>query len=174
MTETEKKARRRDEERALDRSELALSDAARYPALGEMRDADLSDLVSRLRQRRDRARQIARRQRREMTGRDQPRGATPARDDSGSQDKKRYLAAALRRAEAEVEKRHRAAEPTQAELSRRALETRIANEGDAHHPSSDPTPNEGVHSIPYEDSAPSGAFDDVGHKVVLERSRKVR
>lgn len=96
---------RRAEERALDRDERALADQARYPALGRLEDRALADLVVRLRERRDRARGIARRQRREMRGKAAPAGATAATGDAGTLEKAKFLDAALRRAQDEVRRR---------------------------------------------------------------------
>lgn len=53
---------------------------------------------------------------------------------------------------------------------------RLKAEGDqtSHRPENDAHANEGIVSKPFEDQAPSGAFDAEGHRPVLERSRKVR
>ncbi|MFN6934614.1 MAG: hypothetical protein ACK4NZ_05620 [Tsuneonella sp.] len=64
--------------------------------------------------------------------------------------------------------------PDQKSLSEEAM--RLKTEGDkgVHHPATADHGSEGMVSIPFEDQAPSGAFDAEGHRPVLERSRKVR
>jgi hypothetical protein len=95
----------KEEERALSRDELELVSAARHPGLREMSDRDLADLVTRLRDRRDRARSLAERQRREMRGKAAPAGASAAADNTGTRDKEHFLGAALARAQEERERR---------------------------------------------------------------------
>lgn len=165
---------RKDEARALSKDELELSDMVRYPKLKSLEDAELSDVISRLRDRRDRARQIASRQRREMRGKAAPAGAGPAAGDTGTQSKAHFLAAALRRAQEEI-KRREAPEGDQAALSRKALKMKQDNPPQpSPFPVEDRSADEGMQPIENEGIAPSGAFDDVGDKPVLERSRKVR
>jgi hypothetical protein len=63
----------------------------------------------------------------------------------------------------------------QHDLAEKALEMR--KEAEKHkpeHPENTPTPDEGMQPNPNEGIAPSGAFDAEGHKVVVERTRKVR
>lgn len=61
----------------------------------------------------------------------------------------------------------------QRDLTEGAL--RLKTEGETvHHPATDDHADEGMRTIPFEDQAPSGAFDAEGHRPVLERSRKVR
>jgi len=95
------------ERRALVADEMAMADQARHPALGALTDRDLSDLVSRLRARRDRARDIADRQGREARSKAAPAGATPAAGNVGTRRKHDYLNAALERAMGEVPSRER-------------------------------------------------------------------
>ncbi|NYS26014.1 hypothetical protein HUK65_13545 [Rhodobacteraceae bacterium 2376] len=90
-----------EERRALDAEELQLADMARHPALGQLSDRALSDLVSRLRTRRNRARDIADRQGREARAKAAPAGATAASGNAGTLNKHDYLNAALDRALAE-------------------------------------------------------------------------
>jgi hypothetical protein len=178
----------KEEERALARDELELVSAARQPGLREMNDRALGDLVTRLRDRRDRARAMAERQRREMRGKAAPAGTSPAADNAGTRSKEHYLGAALARAmeerdrrgteETMSEKNHDADpkyDPDQHDLSEKALEMR--KEADKHaprHPENTPTPDEGMQPVPNEGIQPSGNLDAEGHRVVVERSRKVR
>ncbi|MFC7703072.1 hypothetical protein ACFQXB_02545 [Plastorhodobacter daqingensis] len=96
---------RKEEARALSRDERELAQAARYPRLGRLTDADLQDLILRLRERRDRARSIANRQRREIRGKAEPAGSAAVGADAGSHSKLHFLNCALRRAQDEVRRR---------------------------------------------------------------------
>lgn len=97
---------RRDEARLLDADEHALVDQTHHPALRGISDRDLSDLIRRLRERRDRARDVSRRQRREIRGKAAPSGTRPASDNSGTKEKGALLAAALKRANKERARRN--------------------------------------------------------------------
>lgn len=94
---------RREEDRVLDKSEKELVDQSRHPALAELNDKDLSQLVKLLRERRDRARDIARTQRRNVRGKtDAQVGEGPER---GNKLKMSVLAQALQRASKESKRR---------------------------------------------------------------------
>jgi hypothetical protein len=95
----------REEARALSLDERGLADRARHPALGRLGDAEVDDLVALLRARRDRARQMADRQRREARGIAPPRGASAAAGDQGTRAKAKFLGDALRRGSAEAKRR---------------------------------------------------------------------
>ena len=101
---------RRDEARLLSAKEHELVEQTRHPAIRKLNDGELSDLVKRLREQRDRARDMSRQQRRELRGKSAPSGARPATDNSGTQEKGALLAAALKRASKENERRRREAE----------------------------------------------------------------
>ena len=94
-----------EEQRALSSDEGELANQSRQPALGQLSDRELSDLVSRLRDRRNRARDIGDRQRREARGKAAPAGASPAGGNEGTRTKADYLNAALDRAIAERDRR---------------------------------------------------------------------
>jgi len=96
---------RRTEQRALDKDELAFVEKSHHPAIKELSDKDLADLIRQLRDRRDKARDIASQQRREMRGKSAPAGAKPAADNSGTKEKLAILAAALKRANKERDRR---------------------------------------------------------------------
>ena len=83
----------------------------------------LRSLIKLLRERRDRASDIARRQRREMRGKAQPTGSRPATDDSGTRIKRQILAGALKRANKERQRRRYQA-------ARRTGRLRAASTGD--------------------------------------------
>lgn len=90
---------RRNQERVLDKAETELVDQTRHPALGGVSDKELSRLVKLLRERRDRARDIARAQRR--------KGKSEAKDgaERGNKEKMSVLAQALQRANKEAARR---------------------------------------------------------------------
>lgn len=96
---------RKDEARFLTGDEQELVDKSHHPAIGDLDEAGLRDLVKRLRERRDRARDIAARQRREMRGKARPQGADATRDDAGSKAKLAVLAQAMKRANGETARR---------------------------------------------------------------------
>jgi hypothetical protein len=98
----------RQEARALTSSERALVENSRSAVLKILTDRQLGTLVKRLRERRDRARTVADRQRRELRGKAPARGATAATANDGSERKLAVLAAALKRLDTESERRHRA------------------------------------------------------------------
>ena len=72
----------RQERQLLDMEEFALVGKSYAPRLKDVSDRDLVALLVLLRKRRDRSRQIAERQRREMRGKAKPKGARAAADKS--------------------------------------------------------------------------------------------
>ena len=158
---------RKADERYLDKDERELCERARQPALREMKKDDLTDLAKRLRERRNRARDIARDQRRSAS-----RGGKPTEGETGSDRKKALLSAGMKRVNRELDRR-RAGDLGKADTAnlKRALKRKKANQwsGPAYRNADEglnPTPNAGI--------APSGALDAEGQRPVLERSRKVR
>lgn len=132
------------ERRLLGADELTLVDKTHHPALGLLPDPDLAELRKLLRERRDRAQDIAARQRRELRGKAAPKGARAATDDSGTREKRDILAAALQRLNKEVSRREaKAAHQALIDSARRALECRRANESSPARPSGR-TANEGI------------------------------
>jgi hypothetical protein len=96
---------KKQEERALSADERELVGMSGVRASRSLTDAELNRLVKRLRTKRDRAKTVAERQRRELRGKARPRGGTPARDDDGSQLKLMILSAALIRLDNETGRR---------------------------------------------------------------------
>lgn len=123
-----------DERRLLAADELELVDRSHYPDISALDRAELGQMAKRLRGFRDKARDVAHRQRREMRGKSEPRGMQATRDNTGTEMKRRILASALKRVNRELE-RFAAAErtPSQAEIARRALDLKRANRV-VHHP----------------------------------------
>lgn len=164
----------RDEDRLLSQDERDAVARTHLPGLKELADGELTELIRRLRERRDRARALANRQRRELRRKVEAKGSRPATDDSGNRGKDELLTAALKRASKEATRRRgRERRSDQAALARRALRGKRATAAPAAHPTSE-TPGEGMRALPNERIAPSGAFGAEGDRPVLERSRKVR
>lgn len=178
-----------DERRALDADELGLADMTRFPVLSALADAELASVIDRLRDRRNRARDLADRQAREARSKAAPKGAVAAGGDAGMRAKHDFLGQALDRALAEQQRR--AAEgagrdsegqaESQAELARKALEMKRAGEagpnpmaetGEALHPR-DPDASGGKAGLvdTARNIAPSGALDHAGDLPSRERSR---
>ena len=134
----------KQERRLLGADELTLVEKTHHPALGLLPDQDLAELRKLVRERRDRAQDIASRQRRELRGKAAPKGARAATDDSGTREKRDVLAAAMQRLNKEVTRRKaKAARQDLADSAKRALELRRASESNTARPSGR-TANEGV------------------------------
>ena len=101
---------RKEEERFLSKDELEFVSKSHHPEIQDLSDSELSDLVARLRERRDRARDIAQQQRREMRGKSAPAGAKRTADNTGTREKAAVIAAALKRVSKERERRRETAE----------------------------------------------------------------
>lgn len=113
---------RKHEERYLSAEEGTLVLQTHQPAIAALADEELTKLRKLLRERRDRATQIARRQRREMRGKSDEQGAAPAGDDAGSKLKVSLLAQAMKRLNSEATRRaEKAARAALVANSRRAL-----------------------------------------------------
>lgn len=113
---------RKEEERALDADERTLVEKSHHPAVQELSDKELSDLVKLVRSRRDKAQAEASRRRREMRGKGAPKGASPSQSDLGSRVKLDVLSMAVRRLNAEAQRRRRlAAKVSLVESARNAL-----------------------------------------------------
>ncbi len=117
------------DERWLSAAERELVDATAPGALAGQSRGDLQALGKRLREARDRARTIARRQHREMRGKAEPRGAALAQDNTGSAGKTEMLVAALKQVTLAL---RRLQAPTQTELAQKALAAKRASQAAAH------------------------------------------
>jgi hypothetical protein len=93
------------EARLLTAAELALVGITRPPEIERQSVDELKAAARRLREAHDRAKGIGTRQAREMRGKADPRGAKPARDNSGTVGKAQALRDALDRVEAELKRR---------------------------------------------------------------------
>ena len=122
---------RQQEIRALDADERALVEKSHHPEIQTLSDKELADLVKRMRERRDKAKDRANQRRREMRGKAAPKGATPSTADEGSKLKQAVLATAMRRLNSETERRRKmTASSSQVEIARRALAMKQSAESD--------------------------------------------
>ena len=156
---------RRREQRLLDTNEAELVARSHRPDLSAAGDAQISELIRLLRERRDRARDVSRRQRREVRGKAAPSGSRPAADNSGTREKAALLAAAVKRVSKERERRRN----TTATHSRRALAMKRAAGDPAEGRPTSRTSNEGMHPISDETRAPSGALNEEGQEIAMRR-----
>ncbi len=139
--------RMRDEVRALNDDELELVVKTHIPLILELSDGELGDLIKQIRERRKRARDISNRQRREMRGKADRPGATPARDNSGTKHKAAVLAGALKRLNNEKERRAKqSAAPEQVRIAQKALQLKRAS-GKGHSGPSYKTASKGMRNI---------------------------
>ena len=100
---------RKQEERALSADEWRLVQSSHHPAVQQISDAELRDLLTTVRERRDRAQSEVHRKRREMRGKAAPKGTQPATKDDGTRAKLGVLAMSMRRLNGEHERRRQLA-----------------------------------------------------------------
>jgi hypothetical protein len=138
----------RNEERYLSTAEREIVARTHLPALKELAADDLVQTKKLVRELRDRARDIAHRQRRQIRGKAAPRGAQPASDDAGSRRKLSILAAAMKRLSAESRRRRERA--AKAELVANAHTALALKRGAAHrhHPAPGRTSRRGMRAKP--------------------------
>ena len=136
------------ERRMLTGAEFEAVGRSHYPDICGLPREELIGVARRLREYRDKARDITRHRRRERRGKAEPRGANPAPNEAGTSVKKQIFASALKRVNREIKRAGETeARPTLAESARRALETKRANRV-RHHPSAGPTASHGMRSLP--------------------------
>jgi hypothetical protein len=128
------------DDRLLSVGERELVEATQPAARVGRSRAELQALGARLREARDRARGIARRQQREMRGKSEPRGTTLTRDNTGSLAKTELLVAALKRVTSAL---RRLNTPTQADMTRKAMAAKQAAQVE-HHPDAGRTASKGL------------------------------
>ena len=97
------------EKRMLTAEEFETVSRTHYPEIREVSRKDLTDLVRRLREHRDKARDTARQPRREMRGKSEPRGGAPAADNTGTARKGEIVAGAVKRLNREIARHNQAA-----------------------------------------------------------------
>lgn len=159
--------------RLLDKAELDLVVRSQRGAIGGLPDDELRDLATKLRERRDKARDGARRQKREMRGKAEPKGARPASDNSGTKAKADALTAALKRVGAERTRRAEKAKlPSQRSLARKALALK-QRQRSAERPANR-TAGKGMRAVENPKGTKSGALNDAGARPAMMRSKIAR
>lgn len=124
---------RKEEARALNAEEKELVEKSHHPFLQDVPDSELSQLAKLLRDRRGKARDLAHQRRREMRGKAAARGASASKADEGSHLKMSVLAMAMRRINAEVDRRRSmSASNDLIANAQKALATKKANEKKDH------------------------------------------
>lgn len=120
--------------RVLNAAELEMLNATRSPEIEAISPDELKSIGRRLRQAHARAKDIGARQQREMRGKAKPRGSAPAKDNAGTLAKAHVLYGAIQRVDEELSRREQASTPmpSQAALSRHALELKIKSEARQH------------------------------------------
>ena len=111
------------EDRLLSVPERDMVVQTRPPAVDGLGKVELQALGKRLREARDRSRRIASQQQREIRGKADPRGATLAQENAGSEAKTTVLIEALKRVTAALRKINR---PSATQVLRTALEIKNA------------------------------------------------
>lgn len=160
-------------ERLLDKTEFDLVARTRRGKLADEKDEQLRDLARTLRDRRDKARTVARQQRREFRGKVPPQGTRPASDNTGTKAKADALTVALKRVGAEQTRRaEKLRAPSQRSLARKALilkQRQLA----AERPKSR-TAGRGMKSVENPKAAKSGALKDAGARPAMMRAKIAR
>ncbi len=101
------------ERRLLTQSEAEIVEPTHYPAICSIPGDELEARRRLLRGYRDKARDVASQQRREMRGKGKARGAVSARDNTGTRMKQQIFAQALKRVNKEIARRVKVtAQPT--------------------------------------------------------------
>lgn len=138
----------KQEMRALSADERELVEKSHHPALQTLSDKEVSHLLSLLRERRAKAKDQASQRRREMRGKGAPKGAAPSKADEGSKLKTAVLAMAVRRLNAEVERRRRmTAHLATAAGMRKALKLKQAAKAEAEDGFNSRTAHKGMRDI---------------------------
>ena len=136
--------KRKVETRALSADEREIVGKTSAAALKSLTDSELASLVKLTRARRDRARTVAERQRREIRGKAAARGAAPIKADEGSRLKLSVLAAALGRLTTEADRRrHTSAKKSLVASAKKALALK-QKAGGAAAPSTGPGAGKGL------------------------------
>jgi hypothetical protein len=109
-------------------TEFEVVEQTHYPAILELSKESLSDILGLLRDYRNKARDRARQQRREMRGKSKPRGSVAARDNTGTERKAEIFSGALKRISRELSRIKKAeSRKKQGDHARRALDMKRRN-----------------------------------------------
>ena len=147
----------RTEKRMLTEVEFEAVHRTHFPQIAELSKDELDQTARLLRDYRNKARDVARQQRREMRGKAQPRAARPASDNTGTSLKKQIFSSALKRVNSERARIEQAArKESQSDIMEHALEMKRANRR-RRHPSAGRTADHGMRPVPSQ--MPPGATD---------------
>lgn len=149
-------------DRALDRNEAEL--VAQAASAGDHTDRELTELIRKLRARRDRVQRMIRTRARSA----QKKGETQV--DTGAREKKAQLVGAIEAVDTEIKRRK--SPGFEARQATQNLREAVDRKDEAHR-SGDGyrTADTGPVEIPNEQIPPSGAFHAEGHRPALGRSR---
>ena len=162
------------ERRMLTEAEFEAVGRTHYPGICGQPKEELIGLARRLREYRDKARDITRHRRRERRGKAEPRGATPAPSEAGTSTKKQIFASALKRVNREIKRvEEDERRPTLVESARRALELKRANRV-RRHPSAGRTASHGMRSLPNQGDTARVDPREVGRVSQAVRAAQVR
>ncbi len=165
----------KQEARALTADERELVAKSRSPALQALTDTQLATLLKLTRDRRNRARTVAQRQRREIRGKAAARGATPSQADEGSKLKLSVLTTALQRLDAEALRRRRTKAKTSLVTSAKKALALKQKAGRVAPPSSTPGARTGLHGkarITVQDHVPRSTRGRVRKQVARAQAKR--
>ncbi|WP_313616411.1 hypothetical protein [Agrobacterium sp.] len=141
---------RRTTLRVLDNAEVELVEASRHPAINTLADSELQQLRKTLRERRDKARDLANRTRREIRGKSARADGKAASTDTGIRERLSILANAVQRSNQEHSRRKRfSSRDVLKRNAEKALEMRRAAASPINRPSSRRA-DKGMNAIPNE------------------------
>jgi hypothetical protein len=165
----------KQEARALTADERELVAKSRQPALQALTDTQLAILLKRTRERRNRARTVADRQRRELRGKARARGAAPSKADEGSRLKLSVLTTALQRLDAETQRRRRTKAKTSLVASAKKALALKRKAGRTAAPPSTPSANTGLRGkarITVKDHVPPSTRGRVRKQVARAQAKR--
>ncbi|MFC7738890.1 hypothetical protein ACFQX4_24530 [Roseomonas sp. GCM10028921] len=162
------------ERRMLTDAEFEAVAGTHYPDICGLEKDELIGIARRVRDYRDKARDVTRQRRREQRGKAEPRGANPAPSEAGTARKKQLFAAALKRVNKQIDRLERLERcPSQGEIARRGLEMKRANQV-RHHPSAGRTARRGMRSLPNRGDTVQVDPREVGRVSQFVKSAQVR
>ena len=158
------------EQRMLSEPEFEVVKQTHYPAICGLSKDELAAAARRLRDYRRKARDTSHRQRREIRGKAEARGARPARDNSGTVLKTQILAGALKRINREIKRAERDEQRAgQSASARQALELKRANRV-RHHPSAGRTASRGMRPVPNPDLSEESDPREIGRVTEADKA----
>ena len=162
------------ERRMLTEAEFGAVLRSHYPEVCGLPKEELVGVARRVREYRDKARDITRHRRRERRGKAEPRGANPAPSEAGTSMTKQIFTSALKRVHREIKRvEEDERRPTLVESARRALELKRANRV-RHHPSAGRTASRGMRSLPNQGDTVRADPREVGRVLQAVKAAQAR